>query len=256
MPRYFLRLSFKGTAYAGWQIQDNAVTVQGELNRALSVLLRSEIMVTGCGRTDTGVHASMFYAHFDFPEQIDQDGKFLISINALLPDDIAIVDCITVDDSAHARFSATSRTYEYFISGKPDPFYRDYSLLSYHLPDMERMNKACSYILGHHNFSSFCKTKSGNNTFDCNVTHAHWSERQGLLVFNISANRFLRGMVRTLVGTMINIGQGKSSPESIAAILSARDRTLAGKSALALGLFLTRVEYPFIPTPEPVKFPV
>ena len=256
LARYFVRLSFKGTHYAGWQIQDNAISVQETLNKAISTVTRQPISTTGCGRTDTGVHASMFYAHFDCEPLSEAPEKLIMGINAVLPHDISVKELFPVSDDQHARYSALKRTYEYFITDKPDPFYHEYSMLSYKLPDIVGMNLACEKLLGEHDFASFCKSDSGLKHYHCTVYEACWKERSGVLVFTVTANRFLRGMVRALTGTLLQIGHGKLEPAAIENIIAARNRSAAGSSAPAAGLFLTRIEYPFIATPLPVRFPV
>lgn len=256
LARYFIRLSFKGTRYAGWQIQDNALSVQEVLNRALSQVTRQNITTVGCGRTDTGVHASMFYAHFDCEPLTETPDKLLMGFNAVLPEDISVKELFRVSDEYHARYSAVSRTYEYFISGVPDPFFHEFSMLSFNLPDTELMNQACTALLGEHDFSSFCKSESGLKHFKCTLTEAVWTKRGDVLVFTVTANRFLRGMVRALTGTLLRIGFRKLEPSEIGNILNAHDRSAAGPAVPAAGLFLTRVEYPFIDTPSPLRFPV
>lgn len=256
LARYFVRLSFKGTRYAGWQIQDNAVSVQEVLNRAVSQVTRQNIATVGCGRTDTGVHAGMFYAHFDCEPLTESPEKLIMGFNAVLPDDISVKEVFPVSDEHHARYSAVARTYEYFITGVPDPFYHEFSMLSYKLPDTEVMNKACGFLLGEHDFSSFCKSESGLKHYQCFVMEAGWTTRNGVLVFTITANRFLRGMVRAITGTLLRIGHNKMEPAEIVRIIDARDRSAAGPAVPAAGLFLTRIQYPFIDTPTPQRFPV
>lgn len=256
LARYFIRLSFKGTRYAGWQIQDNALTVQQVLNQAVSTVLRQDIRTTGCGRTDTGVHASMFYAHFDCETPAESVDKLIMGFNAVLPDDISVRELFEVEPDHHARYSAVKRTYEYFITDRPDPFYHEFSMLSYRLPDMAKMNQACQFLLGEHDFLSFCKSDSASKNFICTVYHAEWAIRSGVLVFRVTANRFLRGMVRAMTGTLLKVGHGRIEPHEISSVILAHDRSAAGTAAPASGLFLTCIEYPFIETPAPLKFPV
>jgi tRNA pseudouridine38-40 synthase len=247
--RYFIRLSFKGTAYSGWQIQDNAVSVQGKLNDALTVLAGSPVETTGCGRTDTGVHATLFYAHFDTDSAIEDIARFLYSANAILPADIALKELFSVAPDAHARYSATGRTYEYMITNTKNPFLKDYTHYTSATPDLKSMNEACQLLLGTRDFSCFSRSNSGTTNFICDIRSAEWKFRDELLVFTITANRFLRGMVRAVVGTMLDIGYGKMSPQSITELIASKDRSKAGASAPAAGLFLCGVEYPFVTNP-------
>jgi len=255
MPRFFLRLSYKGTAYAGWQIQENAVSAQEKLNHALAILLKSEIATTGCGRTDTGVHARQFYVHFDFETVIEDGTKFCNQLNGILPNDIHIQELISVANESHARFDATRRTYEYFISPGKNPFLKEFAMLMHVPPDLERMNEACSHLLRHGDFTSFSKSNTQVKTNVCHITKAEWTTRNGLLVFTISADRFLRGMVRAVVGTMIEVGQNKLSPPEIAEIIDKKDRSEAGASVPACGLYLTSIEYPYIQPVNIFQFP-
>lgn len=255
MPRYFIRLSYKGTNYSGWQIQDNAVSVQEKLNSALSVLLNQDVTSIGCGRTDTGVHAKQFYAHFDCSEALADKTKIVYQLNAILPHDISIFEIIEVSPQAHARFDAISRSYEYFISSTKNPFTKEYSLHGHMNPSMNLMNEACKYLLQHKDFSAFSKSRTQVKTNICEIQSANWCLRNDMLIFNISADRFLRGMVRALVGTMIEIGTGKLSPESIVDIINSKDRKEAGMSVPACGLFLSQIKYPYLPVINSPFFP-
>jgi len=255
MPRFFLRLSFKGTAYSGWQIQDNAVSVQEKLNHALSTIFRREVSTIGCGRTDTGVHARQFYAHFDHPSDIDDPGKICVQLNGILPFDISVHELIPVESDHHARFDASSRTYEYFISTNKNAFLKEYAMLQYIQPDMAKMEHACTYLLKQSDFSSFSKSRTQVKTNICHITRAEWTLRNGLLIFTISADRFLRGMVRAIVGTMLEAGLSKIDPEELLQIIEKKDRTEAGASVPACGLYLSQIDYPFIPVSAPFKFP-
>jgi tRNA pseudouridine38-40 synthase len=254
MPRYFVRLSYKGTAYSGWQIQDNAVTVQGKVNETLSVLAGTEVSTTGCGRTDTGVHATRFYAHFDLPGPIGDLSRFLYSANAILPEDIVFREIFRVEDTAHARFDASKRTYEYRISTTKNPFLKDLSYQSFAVHDIERMNSACNLMIGTHDFSCFARTHSGSSNPVCTVYEAYWRAQGDILIFTISANRFLRNMVRAVVGTMLEIGSGKQSADSIPELIRKGERSEAGASAPASGLYLCEVVYPFITNPGKGSF--
>ena len=255
MLRYFVRISYKGTAFSGWQIQENAPSVQAELNRALHTILRAETPTTGCGRTDTGVHASQFYAHFDTIQSIDDPAKVVNSLNAILPDGIVVSEIIPVKENAHARYDATQRYYEYFISNSKNPFLRDYVMFSYTVPNIEKMNIACGLMKECTDFTSFSKSNTQVKTNLCKIDSAYWSVKNDLIVFHISADRFLRGMVRAIVGSMLEIGTGKMEPEAIISILQSKSRTAAGISVPAQGLYLTRVDYPFIRPVETFPFP-
>lgn len=240
--RYFIDISYDGSNYHGWQIQPNAVTVQHQINLALSTILNEEINVLGAGRTDTGVHAKKMIAHFDTNQIIDFE-KFKYRINGFLKNDISLNDIYKVKDDAHARFSAISRTYEYRISRTKNPF----SVNSYFLLrdlDFQSMKKACKFLHGSHDYTSFAKLHSENYTNNCEVYIANWKEDENLLIFNIKANRFLRNMVRAIVGTLIEIGEGKISFSDIETILMSKDRAKAGYSVPANGLSLIDIEYP------------
>jgi tRNA pseudouridine38-40 synthase len=245
MTRYFIFLSFRGTAYHGWQLQPGKHTVQGVLAKALSTVLTAQTAVTGAGRTDTGVHASFFCAHFDAArDDLQEDGQLLYNINSLLPDDIAVKKIMRVKSDANARFDALSRTYRYTITRVKDPFVSDTAWLLYWPLDLQKLNEASSILLRHSDFTSFSRLHGGNKTNICRVTHAQWDEEQGRLLFTITADRFLRNMVRAIVGTMIPAGRGKLSPADFEAILNGKNRGLAGQSAPAHGLSLAAIEYP------------
>lgn len=241
--RYFLHLSYNGTPFHGWQIQSNATSVQGTIEKALATLMQKETNITGSGRTDTGVHALEQYAHLDLIEPIDEK-KFLYQLNALLPASISIMDLIPVLPSAHARFDATHRSYEYRISSVKDPF-RENMCLFYSSPlDIEAMNQAAAELLGEQDFKSFSKVKTNVNHFRCSIEEAQWKQKGTNLVFYIRGNRFLRGMVRTIVGTLLDVGAGKIDPTSVHNIIQAKDRTAASRAVSASGLYLTKVRYP------------
>ena len=241
--RYFLELSYLGKAYNGWQIQPNAPSVQETLQRALSTLLRTPTGVVGAGRTDTGVHAAFYVAHFDVGESLADPQRFCYHLNAILPADIAVQRVRRVNDEAHARFDATEREYKYYVSPRKDPFTRDVTYQLIMPLDLEKMNRAARTLLGEQLFTSFSKLHSGNKTDLCCVTKAEWNEVDGRYVFTI-ADSFLPNMVRAIVGTLIEVGRGKRSVEEFQAIIAGRDRALAGTSAPPQGLFLTRVDYP------------
>lgn len=240
--RYFIDISYDGSNYHGWQIQPNADTVQHQINLAFSTILNQEINVLGAGRTDTGVHAKKMIAHFDTNQTIDFD-KFKYRINGFLKNDISINDIYKVKDDAHARFSAISRTYEYCVSRTKNPFSVNSYFLTKNL-DVESMKKACKFLYGNHDYTSFAKLHSENYTNNCEVFIANWKEDENLLIFTIKANRFLRNMVRAIVGTLIEIGEGKISFSDIETILMSKDRAKAGYSVPANGLSLVDVEYP------------
>ena len=240
--RYFLSLSYFGDAYHGWQRQPNAVTVQEVVVHALSTLLRSPIALVGAGRTDTGVHAREIYAHFDTDAQVPED--LVHRLNRFLPGDIAVNHLTIVPEEAHARFSAVARTYEYYIVRRKDPFYRDRAYLVTRPLDVEAMNRAAEMIMTFEDFECFSKSNTDVHTFICNITSAYWKEAGNLLVFHITADRFLRNMVRAIVGTLLDVGLGKLSLSDVKAIIKSKNRSEAGVSVPAKGLYLTRVEYP------------
>jgi len=255
VPRYFLRLSYNGTAYAGWQVQPNATTVQQVLNEKLEILLKTSVETTGCGRTDTGVHASCFYVHFDVSDTVTDRNGFLNSMNAVLPHDMAVHEIIEVDDNAHARFDATLRTYRYFITTEKNPFLINRVLRIYQNVDLNTMKECCSLIKGKHDFSAFSKTGTQVKTNICTVSEATWESRNNLIVFTISADRFLRGMVRAVVGTMLEAGVGKVSPADFKNIINSGKRSEAGMAASPDGLYLSDVKYPYITPSNIIKFP-
>jgi tRNA pseudouridine38-40 synthase len=243
--RYFLFLSYKGTNFHGWQIQPDAVTVQKTLDSSLSLVLGEEIATTGAGRTDAGVHALVFCAHFDSEKQdLCSDKKLIFKLNRLLPPDIAIKSIRKVTPDSNARYSAISRTYQYYVSRIKDPFSDSSSWFIHGNIDIESMNKACSVLMRHSDFTSFSRLHSDTKTNICRIYSSEWIENGDRLVFTIRADRFLRNMVRAIVGTMIDIGFGKSDIDEFESIILAMDRCRAGKSAPAKGLFLTDIEYP------------
>lgn len=242
--RYFLILSYKGTNYNGWQIQRNAPSVQGKLEEALTLLLRTPTAVTGAGRTDTGVHASYYVAHFDAPEAIRDRAGFCYHLNAVLPYDIAIHDLRPVRDDAHARFDAREREYRYVIRTEKDPFVRETAWLYYGALDVDAMNEAAIHLLEFDDFTTFAKLNSANKTNICDVRHAAWVRKGNELIFTIRADRFLRNMVRAITGTLVEVGRGKMSPDAFRDIIAARDLSLSGSSAPAQGLFLNNIIYP------------
>lgn len=244
--RYFIHLSFDGTEYHGWQIQENAHAVQSELNKALSIVFQNEMQTTGCGRTDTGVHARNFYAHFDTDPEIENLATTVHQLNCLLPHDISIIDIIKVDESAHARFDAQSRTYEYFIYKRKDPFLRKTAWYFPHDLDLKVMNKFSTLLMNYTDFSCFSKSRTQTKTNNCTISEAYWEQTGDIVVFRITANRFLRNMVRAIVGTLVEAGRGRLNEEQLKQILESKNRSEAGPSVPAHGLFLTRVKYLYI----------
>lgn len=245
--RYFVELSYDGTLYHGWQVQPNAVTVQELLDKALSTLLRHPVETTGCGRTDTGVHAKEFFAHFD-KETMDHGSSSIDkrSLNALLPPSIAIKSILEVAPDAHARFDATIRSYDYYIHFDKDPFKDGYSWLLRDQPDITLMNQAAEIIMEYKDFSCFSKSNTQVKTNNCTIVNARWDLTDGGIVFHISADRFLRNMVRAIVGTLLMVGRGQISPEDVRGIINSKNRSNAGTSVPACGLYLSRVKYPYI----------
>ena len=243
MKRYFIWFSYDGTQYHGWQIQPNGVTVQSELQRCLSLLLRQDISVTGAGRTDTGVHARRMAAHFD--TDVDFDAAVLTKkLNGLLHQDIAVERIEEVDGERHARFSAVARTYHYYIHTSKNPFLRHYSLEMHYVLDFARMNEAGRILLEYEDFGAFCKAHSDVKTTLCHVTRTEWIQTgEHEWYFVISANRFLRNMVRAVVGTMIDVGRGRLTLDGLRAVIEGKQRSDAGDSMPGNALFLEDVRY-------------
>lgn len=243
MQRYFINLSFDGKRYHGWQIQPNGISVQEELQRGLSLLLRREVEVMGAGRTDSGVHARTMVAHFDNPEAIDAN-QLCYRLNRVMPTDIAINSIYPVDEEMHARFSATNRTYRYFVHTKRDPFCRDYSVEMHYPINFELMNESAKMLLDAEDFKAFCKSNHDAKTTLCDVRTARWVQiDDSHWYFEISANRFLRNMVRAVVGTLIEVGRGRMSIAKMRSVVYEGTRCDAGESMPAHGLFLWEVEY-------------
>lgn len=241
--RYFIELQYDGAAYFGWQRQPDRPTVQGVIESKLSMLLRMPIEIVGAGRTDTGVNASYYVAHFDSEVEVDCP-QLLYKLNMMLPKDIAIFSVTPVSDDAHARFDARQREYRYYICPTKNPFRRYSAWLYYVTLDVEKMNCAAAKLLEYDDFTSFAKLNSNNKTNICRVMDAHWSvEADGVLVFTIRADRFLRNMVRSIVGTLVDVGRGRYSVEEFCKIVEARDLSLSSAGAPAQGLFLSDVVY-------------
>lgn len=247
--RYFIELAYDGTHYHGWQIQPNAVSVQEILNKALATILRQPVETVGCGRTDTGVHAKEFFAHFDAPlppeggANVQIESVPIRGLNALLPYDIAVKNIFPVHEDAHARFDATLRSYQYHINFNKDPFLRGYSWLVRDVPDLELMNQAAANIMEYTDFSCFSKSNTQVKTNNCKISRAEWVRTEQGMVFHISADRFLRNMVRAIVGTLMMVGKHEMPPEALREIIESKNRSNAGMSVPACGLYLTEVKY-------------
>ena len=241
--RYFVTLSYDGTRYHGWQIQPNGDSIQERLQGALSTLLRAEISVTGAGRTDAGVHARMMVAHFDYEEALDGQ-QLCYKLNRLLPYDISVQKVEQVADDLHARFSATSRTYHYYIHTVKDPFSRAYSCELHYPLDFKKMNEAAAMLLNYEDFGAFCKSGADVKTTLCQVTAAEWHQTSpSTWYFEITANRFLRNMVRAVVGTLVDVGRGRLSLEEFPKVIEGKRRTEAGESMPGNALFLEDIKY-------------
>ena len=241
--RYFIQFSYFGKAYHGWQAQPNAVTVQEVLQQTMSTLLRTNINLVGAGRTDAGVHAKQLFAHFDVQRALEIR-ETVQKLNSFLPSDIAVQRVFQVMPEAHARFDAIARTYEYHVVQEKNPFLTDYAHFVWLPLDMEAMNRAASILMEYEDFESFSRSQTDVQTYLCNLSYAQWQLKAESLVFTITANRFLRNMVRAIVGTLLPIGLGKTSVESIRTVIEGKDRGAAGPSAPAKGLYLTEVSYP------------
>lgn len=241
--RYFIELSYNGKNFHGWQIQPNAISVQEVLEKSLSILLQQTIAVVGAGRTDAGVHASQIFAHFDI-DAVQDEAQLKYRLNAILSKDIAIINVFRVDDEAHARFNATSRSYEYKIVTQKDPFLFEFTHLVKQPLSIEKMNEAANILLEYTDFQCFSKVKTDVHTYNCTVTEAVFKQEGDCLIFYISANRFLRNMVRAIVGTLLEIGLGKLEVAEMHGIIASKHRSNAGTSVPAQALYLTEVVYP------------
>ncbi|MCM4154779.1 tRNA pseudouridine(38-40) synthase TruA [Gramella sp. AN32] len=241
--RYFIELSYFGKAYHGWQNQPNAISVQQMIEESLSKVLRNKIEITGAGRTDAGVHAKQMFAHFDFTEKLDEE-ILVYKLNSMLPKDIAIANIFEVTEDAHARFDAVSRSYAYQIIQKKSAFEFGNSWFVNQELDIEKMNEASDVLLNYKDFKSFSKTRTDVKTFDCDITEAKWISEEDHLIFTISADRFLRNMVRAIVGTLVEIGQNKYPVAHMKEVIESKDRSIAGASVPAHGLYLTGITYP------------
>lgn len=247
MKRYFIELSYNGTDYHGWQVQPNDLTVQECLDQALSTYFRQKIVSLGCGRTDAGVHATQFFAHFDLVDLPDETvDKATTGINSLLPYTIAVKRVFAVAEEAHARFDATSRAYKYHLHFKKNPFKLDRSWLYKGSLNFDAMNEAAALLLNFTDFSCFSKSNTQTFTNNCKITAAYFEQVEDGLIFTIKADRFLRNMVRAIVGTMVLVGKGEIEINHVAQIIESKNRSKAGQSVPACGLYLVSVEYPFL----------
>ncbi|MCE7063756.1 tRNA pseudouridine(38-40) synthase TruA [Dyadobacter sp. CY326] len=244
--RYFIEFSYKGTAYNGWQKQNNALGVQQVLEEALAKVMRFPVELTGSSRTDTGVHAEQQFAHFDLQEALANSKLLIYKLNGLIPKDIAVRRVFPVADDINSRFAATHRKYEYRITRWKNPFLTDLAYLLKTDLDVALMNEAAALLLQYNDFESFSKIHTQVNNFRCTITEAKWVETPEMLIFHIQANRFLRGMVRALVGTMLDVGKGKRTVAEFEQIILSKNRKMAGAQAPAEGLFLVEVGYDFI----------
>lgn len=243
MNRYFIYLSYKGTAYHGWQRQPNGISIQEVLEKALSVILRTDIQIVGAGRTDAGVHARLMAAHFNADLPI-QESVLETKLNRMLPKDIAIYKIVRVKENAHARFDATARKYEYHLTQQKDSFLTETAAYITGNIDFDAMNKAAGKLLEYSDFTSFSKLHTDVKTNNCHINTAYWTQQNNCWVFTIEADRFLRNMVRAIVGTLLDVGRGKLSINDFCHIIEAKDRCKAGTSAPAEGLFLVDIKYP------------
>ncbi|MDQ7917719.1 tRNA pseudouridine(38-40) synthase TruA [Mesonia sp. MT50] len=241
--RYFIDLSFNGKDFFGWQRQPDVISVQEVVEDKLSVALQENIEVVGAGRTDAGVHAQQIFAHFD-TQKISDITAFIFKLNTMLPPDIAVNDVFEVPPDAHARFDATAREYTYYVDTQKNPFTHETACYIKKTIDVKAMNEAAKILLDYKDFQCFSKVKTDVFTYNCTIMYAHWEQKEHQLVFTIKADRFLRNMVRAIVGTLLEIGVGKRTLNELHQVIESKDRSAAGKSVAAKGLFLTQVEYP------------
>ncbi len=240
--RYFIELAYNGQAYHGWQIQPNATSVQAVLQDTIGVLLKKPTELVGAGRTDTGVHAKYYMAHFDSESEIDTQ-NLTFKLNRIIPFDMVVFRVFPVPDSIHARFSAISRTYQYHIVSRKDPFLNQLAWFVPHTLNVDEMNAATSILFEYNDFTSFAKLHSDAKTNNCKIMLAHWEQLNHQLIFHIEADRFLRNMVRAIVGTLVEVGKGKLTVEDFRSIIESKNRCAAGQSVPAHGLFLTNILY-------------
>ncbi len=244
MIRYFVELAYDGTSYHGWQIQQNAHTVQAELEKVFSLIFSQKLKITGAGRTDTGVHAEHFVAHFELQNPIENIEKYIFKLNRFLPEDIVIYKIYKVNENAHSRFSATKRRYRYRIVRHKSPFKNKYSHHVFGNLNVELMQEAADILLQYDDFTSFSRLHSNTNNNICQIFSAEFHQQNDMLYFEIEANRFLRNMVRAIMGTLLDVGQNKIQVQDIHSIIKAKNRSIAGASAPAKGLSLIKIEYP------------
>ena len=245
MPRYFLHLAYNGADYHGWQSQPNAVTVQETVEKALSRVLRRQVAIVGAGRTDTGVNARSMYAHFDVDNEIADPQRLISALNSLVGRDIAIYGIRRVADDAHARFDAVARTYKYFITTRKSPFDYRFAWNPPYRLDVYAMNAAAARLADYIDFTSFSKLHTDVATNNCRIYEARWTAESDRLTFTIKADRFLRNMVRAIVGTLVDVGRGKTSVDEFCRIIERKDRCAAGASVPGNALFLWQVDYPY-----------
>jgi len=242
--RYFIYLGYNGKNFCGWQSQPNGISVQQSIEEALATILRKPVSIVGAGRTDAGVHARLMVAHFDWETPVEDLAFLVEKLNRLLPKDIAIYRIVSVIPEAHARFDATSRTYQYYTISRKDPFHYEFV---YKVPatlDFEAMNAACQVLFEYIDFTSFSKLHTDVKTNNCRIYRAEWKQENDLWVFTIQADRFLRNMVRAIVGTLLEVGRGKLSIDGFRQVIEAKDRGKAGTSAPGHALFLVEIAYP------------
>lgn len=244
MNRYFIYLAYNGKAYCGWQNQPNGIAVQQKIEEALSMLLRTPVAVTGAGRTDAGVHARSMVAHFDTESPLPDLVLLADKLNRILPQDIVIYRIVPVRPDAHARFDAISRTYQYYLSTEKDPFRHELQYRVHGQLDVERMNEAAARLFDYTDFTSFSKLHTDVKTNNCRILYARWEQQGSEYIFTIQADRFLRNMVRAIVGTLLEVGRGKISVEDFCRIIELKNRGMAGSSVPGHALFLVGVEYP------------
>lgn len=241
--RFFIEFAYNGTNYHGWQRQPDAITVQEKLEEGMQLLLRESISLVGAGRTDAGVHAKQMFAHFELDDPIKLD-NIVYKLNRWLPDDISVFTVVNVNETAHARFDATARSYEYHFHLRPDPFFNHNSHILYRLPNFNKMNKAAQLLLEYNDFECFSRSNSDVHTYLCDLMNVSFEHQKYHVIFHIKANRFLRNMVRAIVGTLLEIGYDKMSVDHLHEVLKSKNRSMAGPSAPAQGLYLSRVHYP------------
>jgi len=239
--RYFAEISYDGSAFHGWQIQPNAFSVQEEIQTKMERILQTPVSVTGCGRTDTGVHATQFFLHFD--SELELDHEFVYSFNQVLVSEVAVHGLWVCPENVHARFDAKSRSYRYKLHSRKSPFLRNQSYYFRPELDVNAMNEGAEIIAGHTHFDAFCKSNTDNKTDICRIDHCQWVSEGSRMEFEVTADRFLRNMVRAMVGTLLLVGQGKLSLEQLKTILESRKRSNAGESVPAHALFLEKVVY-------------